>query len=798
MVYPHGWVDVKHRVLFLIPALLLAVSLVAGARSLTTAGGAGLREAEHTACPTGSPCTPIQHVIIMDKENRSFDSMFGAFPGADGATSYVGSNGRTHPLTHQPDHLTRDIDHSPDAAHRAYDGGKMDLFSRVAGAVQNGVDQADSQLLQSDIPDYWAYAATFTLEDRFFSTIMGPSFPNHLFSIAGEDANADSNVYAPRWGCDAPPGTTVEQRASDGTVTHTFPCFDFRTLGDLLDSGHISWKYYAPGLDQPGYVWSAFDAIKHIRFGPDWQSHVVDDTQFASDAAAGTLPAVSWLVQPFDVSDHPPASICAGENWTVQQINAVMSNPDEWAHTAIILTWDDFGGFYDHVAPPPGPNRQIEYGFRVPAIVISPYARPGYVDHTTYSYPSMLKLVEDIFGLPSLTGLDGSANDMLGSFDFSQQPLAPLPLQTRACPAAGATGLNQIPQATLVKVGTAGVQGPTLSVTLREAGQGTFLVHKTTRLVGRRGAPITLGDLTPGDVLRVEGTPSSQNAGVYDVTLVRDMDLTETSIGGIVQATDGARGRITLRSADNPTDVVVPIPSNVTVIGPNGTALSPSAIQPTAGLSVTGLYNLRTSTFLRVRAMEETRAPIPLIVRSAPTAAPGTVQRLTVRTAPGARVSVTALFPAGQIVTAPATASGTGTAIVAIPVPLDAFVPGQTIVAASVVSTVGAATRSADFSFQIVLPPLALYLSRPWVYPGQRETATVLSRPHANIRLAIAFPDRSVWHRAGRTNARGMIAYSFVVAPYHLRAGGRTVVIRVERLGADYTAVRKSIFIQTG
>jgi hypothetical protein len=162
---------------------------------------------------------------------------------------------------------------------------------------------------------------------------------------------------------------------------------------------------------------------------------VVNYSRFTQDAAAGKLPAVSWLVEPWELSDHPPYSVCTGENWTVQQINAVMSNSQEWAHTIIVLTWDDFGGFYDHVPPPKGPNPAITYGFRVPAIIISPYARSGHIDHTFYSFPSILKLVETTFRLPSLTSMDARANGLSGSLDFSQRPHPPLILHERsACP----------------------------------------------------------------------------------------------------------------------------------------------------------------------------------------------------------------------------------------------------------------------------------------------------------------------------------------------------------------------------
>lgn len=389
-----------------------------------------------TPIPSTTPIVSgkIQHIIIMDKENRTFDNYFGTFPGANGATTYTDANGQSHPLNHQPNVLANDIKHDPTSAHLAYDNGKMDKFAQISGAIQNGVDMADSQFLESDIPNYWKYARTFSLNDNFFSTILGPSFANHFFSIAGENADVDANPVGSTWGCDATATTTVEQRHADGTITKVYPCFDFKTIGDELTASNISWKYYAPDPGTSGYIWSQYNAIKHVRQTSAWQQHVVNYNQFAQDATSGNLPPVSWLVEPSNVSDHPPASTCVSENWTVQQINAVMQNSKLWGNTVIILTWDDFGGFYDHVAPPKGPNGQIMYGFRVPAIIISPFAKHAFIDHTMYSFPSMLKLIETTFNLPQLTTLDGQSNGLTNSLDTSQQPLPPLVLAARTCP----------------------------------------------------------------------------------------------------------------------------------------------------------------------------------------------------------------------------------------------------------------------------------------------------------------------------------------------------------------------------
>ena len=418
-----------------LPSALAILLILVCLGPLPTPAPQPVKAATHAA-------SPIKHIVIMLKENRSFDSMFGTFPGADGATTYKDPKGKVHPLNHQLD-TVQDMDHSYAAFQTAYDNGKMDGFSLIFNAMQlEGefrVDVADSQFYSSDIPNYWQYAQHFTLPDHFFFTIRGPSFPNHLFSIAATDDDVNDNPVntgnkQQRWGCDSLPGTTVSELHPNGTKTTPFPCFTFPTLGDLLTSHGISWKYYAPGEDKPGYEWSTYDAIKDIRTTSQWQTHVVDYSQFAKDAANGTLPTVSWLVQPTNVSDHPNTSICAGENFTVQQINAIMGNSSLWSSTALFLTWDDFGGFYDHYKPSQGPNGLIEYGFRAPILVISPYAKPHFIDNTMYTLPSVLKFAETVLGLPSLGGLDKQANGMTNAFNFNQKPLPPLILKLRTCP----------------------------------------------------------------------------------------------------------------------------------------------------------------------------------------------------------------------------------------------------------------------------------------------------------------------------------------------------------------------------
>jgi len=413
----------KRAVFLLCSTLLLAgcgggSSTSGGGDSLPTGGGLGSGNGDLNS---------IQHIVFIIKENRTFDNYFGTFPGADGATRGVISSGQTIPLGHTPDKTPHDLPHDWGSAITAIDGGKMDRFDRLLGCGAQNSYFCYSQLQQGDIPNYWAYAQQFVLADHMFSSLHGPSFPNHLYTVAAQSGGAVSNPTGGVWGCDAEPTTTVWVVDSSGKYSEDFPCFDFETLADALEKASITWKYYAP----KGSMWNALDAVKHVRNTSLWTDHVVLDKQFAIDAANNELPAVCWLVPDWSVSEHPPASTCVGENWTVAQLNAVMQGP-AWNSTAVFITWDDFGGFYDHLAPPK--LDQFGDGPRVPLLIISPYARKGFVSHAAYEFSSFLKLAEKRFGLVPLTGRDNTAADMLDSFDFNQSPQAPLVLQPRTCP----------------------------------------------------------------------------------------------------------------------------------------------------------------------------------------------------------------------------------------------------------------------------------------------------------------------------------------------------------------------------
>lgn len=384
---------------------------------------------------------PIQHIIFIVKENHSFDSYFGTFPGANGATTgQIKVNGvvQTIPLNPAPD-TPANYTHAFQAAKKDYDNGNMDAFNIGEGTSCNTAPYPCYVVgRQSLLPNYWALAQQFVLNDNTFSSLRGPSFPNHQYTIAGAsgDTASDSAINNPvnppgtptSWGCDAAAGTTVQLLNGN----KVFPCFSYQNLADIMTNAGVSWKYYTPLASQSGYIWDAMDASQQDHNSPN----VVSWSKFDSDVTNGNLPQFSWLVTSQKYSEHPSASTCVGENWTIDKINAVENSP-YWQNTVIIVTWDDYGGFYDHVAPQN--VDALGYGFRVPMLIISPYAyatdNPNnpHLGHIQLEFASVLKLAEEVFNLPSLGTRDVSAGDLLTELDFSQIHNQPLILQQRTC-----------------------------------------------------------------------------------------------------------------------------------------------------------------------------------------------------------------------------------------------------------------------------------------------------------------------------------------------------------------------------
>ena len=432
----------------LVPHYLLKLGLLAflllASVAIISASDARVHSASSTIGKhrTANTVTPISHIVFIIKENHTFDNYFGLFPNVNGTTTgVVNIKGQQQTIA-----LNSLTDHPPNFCHaykcavNAIDGGAMDKFNQTS-LCNTPPYACYSEAQQSLIPNYWALAQNYLLDDNAFTSLEGPSFPNRLYTMAGASGPdlQDSAIENPGsngpWGCDAPTTTTVLLK----NKTRVYPCFSFPTLADEMTTAGVSWKYYAPVQGESGYIWNAPDAFSQERFTSEWQNDVPWQ-QFTTDATAGNLPAFSWLVAPGGYSDHPTASICKGENWTVNAINAVMKGPD-WANTVIVLTWDDWGGFYDHVAPPQVDG--LGYGPRVPFMVISPYAYASdnandpHVSHDQVEFSSVLKLAEEVFNLPSLGTRDTTSGDLLNLLDFSQVHNPALPLQQRTCPSGG-------------------------------------------------------------------------------------------------------------------------------------------------------------------------------------------------------------------------------------------------------------------------------------------------------------------------------------------------------------------------
>ena len=384
---------------------------------------------------------PIKHVVFIIKENRTTDHLFGRFPGVNGATQGLDGD-EMRPLTRPPDRLPDDIPHCYDCAIEAWNEGKMNGFNRADVSDRFAYTQMRGP---ADLPNYWRWAEEFTLSDNFFASAQGPSFPNHLYTIAATSGGTHNNPVqdqaratlftqqtglAKSWGCDTLDEVYVEVVDSEGQIEQVPPCFDFQTEADLLDGKGIPWAYYAAWNDQRGYVWSAFSAIERVRMNPEvWERHIFPEDNVVADIEDGRLAPVTWITPRYEVSEHPEWSFCHGENWTTRIVNAIMRSPF-WSDTAIFITWDDYGGFYDHVPPP-----QVDdfgFGFRVPLLTISPYAKRGYIDSQLGEFSSVLRFIEDNWGLNQLTHRDRDAFNLSYLFDFEQEPREPVvrPLRT--------------------------------------------------------------------------------------------------------------------------------------------------------------------------------------------------------------------------------------------------------------------------------------------------------------------------------------------------------------------------------
>jgi phospholipase C len=460
----------------MVPKPLLILTLIGlVATGCSPSGGAanGTAGNSRSALPETNPATGnpvskyISHVVVIIQENRSFENFFAGYPGANAPTfgcveahdngarsiprlarqsSSGCPSGDTQvplePITFES-HI--DLKHDWYSSIADWDHGNMDGFYQFG--EKNGQYEAYSYVKQSQLVPYWDMAEQYVLADAMFPTEFGGSFTGHLTLVAGTDDLKPPNqaeVDFPNGeydDCDSPKGTISsyitpnKQSPYLPGVRHPwagpYPCFtQWSTMAEDLDANNVSWKYYATKLLHAG-MWEPFEAMQYVRKGPDWDKDIIaPQTKILTDPGSGNLASVSWVSPSKPDSDHPGERSDLGPSWVASVVNAV-GESSYWPHTAIIVVWDDWGGWYDNAAP-----KILDYrglGIRVPCLIISPYARetsssqPGYISHTQYEYGSILKFIEEAFNLPPIGSTsagytDTRANSIDDAFDFTQQP----------------------------------------------------------------------------------------------------------------------------------------------------------------------------------------------------------------------------------------------------------------------------------------------------------------------------------------------------------------------------------------
>jgi phospholipase C len=429
-------------VAFSILALALSGALSAcggNAGSLPGAGGPVPRLGHRSS-------TPIQHIVVLIQENRTFNNLFAQFPGTTGSTTgleRVGSKSKQIALKQVPLRDKRDLNHLYRSYLTAYDNGKMDGFNKIAGRHGFEKKLPYQYVKQGDVQPYWDLAAQYGIANAMFSTQGSGSFTAHQdlirggTEIGGDVSLIDDPTSNTAWGCDSPKGTktslittslVVKPAAGPFPCTDSFPygSYDYTTLRDPLDSAGVSWKYYIPKWKRNTLSarWSAFDVIAPVRNGSEWtDGHISSpETNIYTDLTSGTLPKMAWVVPDGYNSDHPGYSSDTGPSWVSSVVNAI-GQSSYWDSTAIVVVWDDWGGFYDPVAPPTQDD-QGGPGFRVPMIVISPYVPAGEISQTVYGFGSILKFVEGTFKLKCLGTTDCSSTSIADMFNFNQKPRA--------------------------------------------------------------------------------------------------------------------------------------------------------------------------------------------------------------------------------------------------------------------------------------------------------------------------------------------------------------------------------------
>ncbi|HTU82300.1 MAG TPA: alkaline phosphatase family protein [Candidatus Acidoferrales bacterium] len=434
-------------------AVALAALLAAcESRAGFAPGAAGAVPSPARPHPLSTGTGKIQHIVVIVQENRSFDNLFQGYPGADTQPYGYTSSGQKVTLQQIGLETTWDVEHDSYSFFDACNGSGSYPGTQCR---MNGFDKENADCYSSCTPyvqyayvphaetaPYFAMANQWVLADRMFpSNFDASSFISHQYIIAGQ-ADRSVNFPSGEWGCDGGSSDVIgwlnQQRQYAG---YHQACFNYTTLGDEMDAAHVTWKFFTGALQGDGNLWSAYQAVGHIRYGPDWKRNVVSpQTRFFDVVKQGRLPQVSWVTPTCENSDHAGCGSNTGPSWVAALVNAI-GESKYWDSTAIFVMWDDYGGWYDHVPPP-----HLDYdglGIRVPLLVISAYAKQNYVSHVQYEHGSILRFIEDQFGLPRLTIVDTRANSPEADcFDFYQSPRAFVPI---AAPYSEADILRQPP-----------------------------------------------------------------------------------------------------------------------------------------------------------------------------------------------------------------------------------------------------------------------------------------------------------------------------------------------------------------
>ena len=412
---------------------VVAAVLIAGCSGVSTApaepqSALGARSAHGSI--------PIQHIVIVVQENRTTDNLFNGLPGANTVQSGRNSHGQNVYLQQELLTAPYTIYHTHADFETEYRNGGMDGFNLDPSKCNVRPSQcpppdvmAYAYVPEYEVQPYFALAEQYTFADNMFATQSGPSFPGHQYLVSGTSTISDgSNLRASEnpetrrgqatGGCDSPKGSSVTLIDENGKENQsTYPCFKRAALTDLLDPAGLSWRYYQEF--QGAGLWNGLDAIEQLRDGKpsEYAANVVTPSaQFLTDVYNGYLADVTWITPSPKSSDHAGETDGTGPSWVASVVNAVGSS-SYWSSTAIIVVWDDWGGWFDHVAPQQ--RNSFELGMRVPMMVISPYAKTGYVSHVKYEFGSILKFVEKTFGLGSLGTTDVDANDLNDCFNFN-------------------------------------------------------------------------------------------------------------------------------------------------------------------------------------------------------------------------------------------------------------------------------------------------------------------------------------------------------------------------------------------